>query len=70
MAAPVTTPQTSTGTSNSPAASQFNLQNGVLPGWLVPVAGLAVLLVLANTSLFRPVTIILVGIIALWLMNG
>lgn len=50
--------------------SLVNIQNGLLPGWLVPVAGLAILLVLANTSLFKPITIILVGIIALWLMNG
>lgn len=50
--------------------SLVNLQNGVLPGWLVPIAGLAVLLVLANTSLFKPIVIILIGIIALWLMNG
>jgi hypothetical protein len=46
------------------------LQNPPIPSWLVPVVGLGVLLVLANTSLFKPIVIILVGIIALWLMNG
>jgi hypothetical protein len=44
--------------------------NPPIPSWLVPVVGLGILLVLANTSLFKPITIILVGIIALWLMNG
>jgi hypothetical protein len=45
--------------------------NPPIPSFLVPVVGFGILLVLANNPIFfKPIVIILVGIIALWLMNG
>lgn len=64
-----TTPQDSAIAPTYPY-SLISSAPGVIPSWLVPVAGLAVLLILANTSLYKPILIILVGIIGLWLMNG
>jgi hypothetical protein len=49
----------STGTTNPP-----------IPSWLVPIAGFGILLALSNTSFFQPIAIVLIGIIALWFMNG
>jgi hypothetical protein len=55
------------GTLASPSSG---LANPPIPQWLVPIVGLIILSALATTGLFKPIAIVLVGIIALWLMNG
>lgn len=65
----VTSPQDSAKAPTYPYSLITSAQ-GPIPSWLVPIVGFGILIVLANTSLFKPISIILIGIIALWLMNG
>lgn len=62
-------PGTSTGVI---APSNVSTGQGLLPNWLIPIAGIAVTVVLANTFdwLYKPIMFGLIGIIILWILNG
>lgn len=51
------------------ATSGNNFKTNI-PNFLIPFVGLGVMMFLATTSLYHPTMYILIGIIALWIMNG